>query len=80
MRPQKDTLRGGLFGGVGADAVLGEAIRLYRHRRRRHQRRWCSDGIIAGLSMNIGGNNMDANIIDKIILQGAADRRLRRGA
>ncbi len=24
------------------------------------------DGIIAGLSMNIGGNNMDANIIDRI--------------
>ena len=24
------------------------------------------DGVIAGLSMNIGGNNMDANIIDRI--------------
>lgn len=54
---------------LGADAVLGEANPVF-----------CIDigggvtnvavvsldGIIAGLSMNIGGNNMDANIIDKI--------------
>ena len=54
---------------LGADAVLSEANPVF-----------CLDigggvtnaavlsldGIIAGLSMNVGGNNMDANIIDRI--------------